>query len=246
MGPGGVYAFPQTPQALYLLPFIEEEGIWNQLDLKTAETVGIGDANLELMVLQPTIFLCPSDSTGLEHGFFHPAIPNQRFSSSNYSPVEGETQADALMGRPTAPAFTASRAAVFGVNRKTRFKDITDGTSSTMAYAECVIGMRRGLLFGDTSAAYNTVYTRTTPNSNVPDRTYAGICNLPAEKHWPCESPNDGDHFDKYAASRSQHPGIVHVLLCDGSARAVQDEIDVTIWRNLGFIADGNLLQGEF
>ena len=45
-----------------------------------------------------------------------------------------------------------------------------------------------------------------------------------------------------YAAvtARSFHPGIVHILLMDGSVRAAGDSIDLTIWRNLSARNDGN------
>jgi len=40
--------------------------------------------------------------------------------------------------------------------------------------------------------------------------------------------------------ARSWHPGVVHVLLMDGSARAIDETIDGTVWRNLGSRNDGN------
>lgn len=45
-----------------------------------------------------------------------------------------------------------------------------------------------------------------------------------------------------YAAvtARSFHPGLVHILLMDGSVRAAGDSIDLTIWRNLSARNDGN------
>jgi prepilin-type N-terminal cleavage/methylation domain-containing protein len=50
-----------------------------------------------------------------------------------------------------------------------------------------------------------------------------------------------------YAAvtSRSWHTGVVHSLLADGSTRAISENLDLGIWRNLGQRNDGNVL-GEF
>jgi prepilin-type N-terminal cleavage/methylation domain-containing protein len=47
-----------------------------------------------------------------------------------------------------------------------------------------------------------------------------------------------------YAAvtARSFHPGMVHILLMDGSVRAASDSIDLTIWRNLSTRNDGNVI----
>jgi hypothetical protein len=45
--------------------------------------------------------------------------------------------------------------------------------------------------------------------------------------------------------SRSWHAGIVQVLLMDGSARAVSENINLQTWRDLGSRNDGRPL-GEF
>src|SRR5262249_24320180 len=42
--------------------------------------------------------------------------------------------------------------------------------------------------------------------------------------------------------SRSYHPGIVHVLLMDGSVRPVNININVTIWRALATRAGGEIV----
>jgi hypothetical protein len=45
--------------------------------------------------------------------------------------------------------------------------------------------------------------------------------------------------------SRSWHEGIVHVLLMDGSARPVSENVNLQVWRSLGTRA-GNEVVGEF
>ncbi len=45
--------------------------------------------------------------------------------------------------------------------------------------------------------------------------------------------------------SRSWHTGIVQSLLADGSTRAITENIDLSVWRNLGQRDDGNVI-GEF
>jgi prepilin-type N-terminal cleavage/methylation domain-containing protein len=62
-------------------------------------------------------------------------------------------------------------------------------------------------------------------------------------------SMRDGESFTipTYAAitARSYHPGMVNVLLMDGSSRSISDNIDLGIWRGLGTRAGGEVL-GEF
>ncbi len=43
----------------------------------------------------------------------------------------------------------------------------------------------------------------------------------------------------------SRHPGVVHLLLGDGSARAVRDSIDAAVWKALGTIAGGEAIPGD-
>jgi hypothetical protein len=45
--------------------------------------------------------------------------------------------------------------------------------------------------------------------------------------------------------SRSRHPGIVNLLLGDGSARPVTATIDPAVWKALGTIAGGEAIPGD-
>jgi hypothetical protein len=50
-----------------------------------------------------------------------------------------------------------------------------------------------------------------------------------------------------YAAlpARSYHSGLVHVLLMDGSARSISENIDLKTWQSLG-TRNGREVVGEF
>ena len=50
-----------------------------------------------------------------------------------------------------------------------------------------------------------------------------------------------------YAAitSRSYHEGLVHILLMDGSARGLSENVSLTVWRALGTRA-GSEVTGDF
>ncbi len=52
-------------------------------------------------------------------------------------------------------------------------------------------------------------------------------------------------HNAGLTAARSRHTGGVMVLMCDGSARFVSDNIELTIWQSIGTRTGGELL-GEF
>ena len=73
--------------------------------------------------------------------------------------------------------------------------------------------------------------TLLTPNSKYPNcSAHCGGCAL------------DGAHM---LGARSRHTGGVQVLLCDGAARFVSDNVDYLTWQRLGNRQDGNTL-GEW
>ncbi len=84
-------------------------------------------------------------------------------------------------------------------------------------------------MFGNIGdSIFNTI---TTPNSPVPTCISCGPC-----------STNDGQGL---FPARSRHSGSVNVLMLDGAVRTISDNIHGTTWRNLGSIADGQVV-GEY
>ena len=85
--------------------------------------------------------------------------------------------------------------------------------------------------------------TTFTPNTVVP------FTNGGVEYDIDITSMRDGESLTvpTYAAvtSRSYHTGLVQILLMDGSARAVTENIDLSVWRALGTRHGGEIV-GEF
>jgi Protein of unknown function (DUF1559) len=44
----------------------------------------------------------------------------------------------------------------------------------------------------------------------------------------------------------SEHPGIVQVVMCDGSVQAVQEDVDPLVWQDMGTRADKFLFYQDF
>ena len=90
-------------------------------------------------------------------------------------------------------------------------------------------------------AGFTTTFT---PNTVVPFTSGGQVFDIDftscRESHSNCTGPT-------YAVvtSRSYHEGMVHVLLMDGSARSVSENIHWQTWRDLGQRNDGRPL-GEF
>jgi prepilin-type N-terminal cleavage/methylation domain-containing protein/prepilin-type processing-associated H-X9-DG protein len=60
---------------------------------------------------------------------------------------------------------------------------------------------------------------------------------------WTCREPNTGLQMSHVASSR--HPGIVNVLMCDGSVKAIKNSINVNTWWALGTRAGGEVISSD-
>jgi prepilin-type processing-associated H-X9-DG protein len=151
-------------------------------------------------------------------------------------------------------AFNAGQRGVFRFNVGTTIAEITDGTSNTMVVSEYLTGIA-GQPGSGTAPVRGWIYTHragqhflqvtNTPNSSAPDNFWNNVdgCGSPSDSapqlNLPCVVGSDTDNF---ASPRSRHAGGVNILLGDGAVRFVQDSIDLQTWRNLGWMADGNVL----
>lgn len=234
----------------YLLPYVEQAALYQLMAQNDMTNPKPDDPDSALTWPPETdgrvveAYLCPSDIGNST--LVHRNTPNKiRLFLVNYLGIfsglnDGESYSD------TDPA----RRGVFGYNRGARFRDITDGTSSTMCVAEYVKGpdfVLRGWTF-TSRAGSQTLHVRNTPNSRAPDNLLSNIdycgnssANQPAQNR-PCVS---GGTAGNHASSRSMHVGGVQVALCDGSVRFISENIDLTTWRNLGWISDGEVI-GDF
>lgn len=84
------------------------------------------------------------------------------------------------------------------------------------------------------------LYVTLQPNSQTGDLLFNhdNFCGT-GFNVWPAACLKAGDNQTDYASPRSRHPGGVFTVLCDGSVQFVENNVDTSLWRNLGFIADG-------
>jgi prepilin-type N-terminal cleavage/methylation domain-containing protein/prepilin-type processing-associated H-X9-DG protein len=187
-------------------------------------------------------FQCASDYLGADHFDmgFPPYLPK-----SNYLGIfSGLNDGDAYYDSDPL------RRAVFGYGKGRALKEITDGTSHTLAMAEYLKGVdmhdERGV-FTTNRAGCQTLFITLGPNSPAPDNICAVFCpnggapNDPIRK-LPCVAGGDDANF---ASPRSRHPGGVNAVYCDGSVHFFKNEIDANVWQNLGWIADGMAISND-
>jgi len=244
--PPGTIVGTQWPYLIhFILPNLDQSAMYNQLATNWSRPAPYVDqSQWPTTVRVPiTSLLCPSDGQGgllkrVDSGTVDLPLSNYMgfFPGLN----DGETAADG----------TSVTKSAFGLNRGASIRDITDGTSNTMLMAEYLTGTTvdwRGWFY-TSRAGSQFLHATNGPNSKVPDNllAYHAGCstasNLP-QQNLPCIA--DGSTPNNFSTSRSRHVGGCHALMGDGAVRFVSENINGTTWRNLAWIADGNVI-GDF
>lgn len=230
----------------FMLPFMELQNYYDavrgpQFDLQNPWSDS-SQWSPQVNGLQLKVLSCPSDGMNTQAKAMANMNTAFRLSSTNYLGIfNGLNDGENYLGT------TPEKQAVFQYNKSRRFNDILDGTSNTMALAEYLTGLdvsdAKGL-FTTNRAGSQFLYTTLGPNSKSPDNGLSwhdsfcptsGARNKP-KLNLPC-TPGDTDQ--NHASPRSRHPSGVNITLCDASVRFVPNNIDLIIWRNIGFMADG-------
>ncbi len=228
---------------LSMMPFVEEVNKFNAFNF------GLSFYEIENSTVvrsQVSIFQCPSDRPGIQE----PESPVPRFKGNlaanwgNSHYFQGEPKRGALGPNPfTGPLGTVSfTGAPFAGNICKNVSHFIDGTSSTLLVGEVIVGQNRpagttpygaydhrGDIYNDDRNG-SMFMTYTPPNSSIPDQQGDPVyCGNGLANNPPCNDQNPC-----FNASRSRHPGGVHALFGDGSARFFKDSINVDVWRALG------------
>lgn len=124
-----------------------------------------------------------------------------------------------------------------------RYKDIVDGTSTTLLMSEAImhpidnVWDQRGDILNDDGGG-GLFMTLQGPNGKEGDSLkLGGYCH--AEPMLPCRQAQ-GDwkqmRFSIQMAARSWHRGGVNATFCDGGIRFIADDINLKLWQDLSTI----------
>ena len=181
--------------------------------------------NQPVMLEQPALYFCPDDRKGFWKGDIYER------SRGNFVLNWGMTDFDQDWYQ------SGAKKGPYGPNVQRSIRDITDGTSHTLMMSEVLQADKdtdfdfRGDILNDDKGCAQFM-TRFTPNSGYDSCVCNGDTpNIPAE----CR-PNYGTVF---VTARSNHPGGVNALFCDGSITFVTNEVDHEIWWALGSMQGG-------
>ena len=227
--------------------------------------------NTTAMTTKIGLFLCPSDGqpsqATLIDGVTTFGGTNYHFCTGDGQPGSGHV-GDA--GNPTNGAGPADGAFILGPPQS--IATILDGSSQTVAAAEQLIGPAIGTVTTSPMRPSNlkraAAYVATTPLPDDPaqgcnnavagwrlDKGYAwwdgdyrsGLYNhylTPNSKLFDCWQASP-PHDPALKAARSNHPGGVNALFCDGHVGFVKDSINLATWRALGTRAGGEVVSAD-
>ncbi len=219
--------------ALYLLPFLGLQNLYDQVDWSTTFS---GAGNIETTSRTLPHFQCPSDSPvePLDFG----GISQE--ARGNYVANNGIGPMVEYIGVDPTTIQTQREAGVFYFNSRLRMADLRDGTSHTALVSEVLLRPGKDFRGATYSAEAAFYHHNRTPNSSTPDEIRAGYCvDTPRA---PCVgSFNANTDRAVIMTARSNHPGGVEVLLGDGSIRFVADSIDSDAWKASGTPSGGEV-----
>ncbi|MBX3415893.1 MAG: DUF1559 domain-containing protein [Pirellulales bacterium] len=255
-GRGGPTPLVFSPQA-HLLPFVEQNGLYHQLDLTASPTklviAGItysGAANAAAANEAVGLLQCPSDPGAGR-------IPGTVFGGTNYVANAGSGAVD--------HGSLVRADGVFFLTSAVRFRDLLDGSSHTAAFSERTLG--NGMPLAE-SRPYDDLYilelgrnvdvsvsncaTQGTGSwysqrsgkwilGNYGNTLYNHFYT-PNSATWDCMNQAQQKGF---LAARSHHPGGVQVLLCDGSVRLIADRVEASLWLGIATRAGREIVSLE-
>jgi prepilin-type N-terminal cleavage/methylation domain-containing protein len=193
----------------WILPYIEQSALYSQIN-PTANAIpgNLTDpATTPLGLLCQTrinIYICPSDNA--------PLLNDQRgfHAYSSYAAVGGSAGTSGNSLNQNGVMYQAS---------KTRFDDITDGTSNTAVVGERAYG-KQSYFVSPTVTYYGAIWT----GVYVAGKDGAAMWTLTGGSSF---SPNRGNS-DKWNFS-SYHPRGTEFVFADGSVRMIPDDLSLAL-----------------
>jgi type II secretory pathway pseudopilin PulG len=214
--------------ASLLLPFLEQGNVANRINYNVS---ALAPENWPVASLILPFYRCPSYA-GLDFSddpLYVDQVGNDRFAIRNYVAV-GATSVVGLSGAlpPDGVMFPGSQ---------TRFRDVRDGTSNTIAFAE-TREERSAVWIDGTSAAVAARWT------DLTSPTFAGdTVSINYSPYFPGGIfPNSiGQEF----GPSSFHPGGAQHAFVDGSVQFLRETMDVSVYDALTTRAGGEPI-GEY
>ena len=241
-----------------ILPQMDEQTLFDRLDFAGDATDA---ANLAAAQVRNAAFRCPSDATAPD--FFtvsDSAGTDFSLPFSNYPAMYGYGSVTMRPGDPRPPGL-------FYRNSAVKVAHVQDGLSNTMAAAER--RWEQDFVEGQPAALAGTTWYAALPDINRPSGMMTMGGGMGGGGMMPTEAgpslvlghvgqvmamggggmggmnmamhhtPNSTNHIVNFS---SWHPGGVQVLMGDGAVKFLSDTVEYRTFRNLGQVADGQII----
>jgi prepilin-type N-terminal cleavage/methylation domain-containing protein/prepilin-type processing-associated H-X9-DG protein len=229
--PPPTYDISEATWAYFLLPYLEQDALYQTASVKFE--FGIlttpGNPNGTVAASMIPVYSCPSDVAG--------NLALGAYGKGNYAASGG---IGPMTSNFTSPTGSVTTPGVFLANGRIGIKDISDGTSNTVAISEVVKSTGddfRGVMYYPEGPIFQ--HNRT-PNTTTPDDFRSGLCVSTILA--PCTGVYSS-HTTRAVimSARSRHTSGVNAALCDGSVRFVTNSITQSTWQIVGTINLGDL-----
>ena len=235
--PGGSYRNSDWGRDSYswycfILPFIEENAMYEELNLNEKINGGASVRSYARMQLLDTM-LCPSDDSKIQEQ----GSDNWQNSLHNYVVCYGDANFNSGIAPWNQVDGYAGKAGMFVPEKQAGLRDATDGLSNTLLFSEVITPAEEDYWssIGRTQVSMGAGFTTyLTPNADANDRTNRCHLNLGGNLGAKCTAHADWDWGANVVAPRSWHPGGVNVAMSDGSVRFMPETVNLTVWRGLG------------
>ncbi|MFO0887981.1 MAG: DUF1559 domain-containing protein [Isosphaeraceae bacterium] len=256
--PAGRTNFPHLWSSLaQVLPFLEGSNQFNAINFLFPPLASGGlsnAANTTAVSTVISVYLCSSDAQ-------EKLVPE--FGPTNYVGNAGTGTING--GSFRIDAGPQQPEGVFFDTKVVRLSEIRDGLSNTVAFSETVKG--NGL--NSTGPAPENRHLQfallATSSVNTTEETCAGASQWSGDRgrewargsfimagynhFYPPNSPrpdcSNTGRAKAITGPRSNHPGGVNALLCDGSVRFLRDSIALEPWRALSTRAGGEVISAD-
>jgi prepilin-type N-terminal cleavage/methylation domain-containing protein len=211
--PGGVVS---SVWGRSLLPYLEDGKLAEQWDDSIDMFAG---SNLKVIAQPIAVHKCPTAPSQPTYDFTDKGVL-RTYGTSDYKGVEGVLADDPVFARWNRENWVPG---VIG-RHKVRLSQVTDGTSKTVTIVESV---GDSILYGPNFTKVRDIWWHT--DGAWAGRNLAGLMPTRLGMDYGVDlcSINCANQYD--APPYSFHPGGAHVMVADGSAHFLNDDMDVFV-----------------